>query len=79
MTTATTTPTLFRGENPDFESLRIPVFYSTTDQRTSAITSQSVSGTQLDDPQLVTPRNRRYVVRVPTVPNRLHCQDAPIW
>ena len=68
MTTATTTPTLFRGENPDFESLRIPVFYSTTDQRTSAITSQSVSGTQLDDPQLVTPRNRRYVVRVPTVP-----------
>ena len=68
MTTATTTPTLFRSEDPDFESLRIPVFYSTTDQRTSAITSQSVSGTQPDYPQLVTPRNRRYVVRVPTVP-----------
>ena len=67
MTTAITTPALFRSEDSDFESLRIPVFYSTTDQRTSAITSQSVSGTQLDDTQLVTPRNRRYAVRVPTV------------
>ena len=68
MTTAITTPALFRSEDSDFESLRIPVFYSTTDQRTSAIPSQPVSGTQLADPQLVTPRNRRYVVRVPTVP-----------
>ena len=44
------------------------MFYSTTDQRTSAITSQSINGTQLDDAKVVTPRNRRYVVRVPTVP-----------
>ena len=68
MTTAITTPALFRSESSDLESLRIPMFYSTTDRRTSATTSQSKSGTQLDDTQLVTPRTRQYVVRVPTVP-----------
>ena len=68
MTTAITTPALFRSEDSDLESLRIPMFYSTTDQRTSATTSQSESGTQLDDTQLVTSRTRHYVVRVPTVP-----------